>query len=173
MILVEVEDINLNMKKIFFLAILMVTFSCKKESETIKDVGTKDSTKRTTLDSIQIPTFDNAEKTAAFSIVPQDIQSVKGRAIFTQDGKTLFFFDQNSNVGNISIDGQKYVLDQVDFNENNYKLSGKEVQIEATGGAFNDAVSDCISGNFPEVKIDFKGKTLNLSNIAVQDCPAN
>ncbi|MEC5158560.1 hypothetical protein [Chryseobacterium sp. MP_3.2] len=161
------------MKKILLLAILMTVFSCKKESETIEGAAAKDSTRMTTLDSIQIPTFDNAEPIVAFSIVPQEVSSEKGRVIFTQKGQVIFYFDQNSSTGNINIDGQNYILDQTDFNENNYKLSGPDVKITATGGAFSDTTSECISGNFPDVKVTSKDKIVNLVNIEVKDCPAN
>jgi hypothetical protein len=161
------------MKKILYLAFLIIAVSCKKESSVNEGTVLKDSTGMGTLDSIHIPTIYNAENPAPFTVISQDLKSEKGRVIFTKEGGAVFFFDQNSSVGSISIDGQKYVLYQVDFNENNYKLSGKEVQIEATDGVFSDATGDCITGNFAEAKINFKGKTLNLTDITVQDCTAN
>ena len=158
-----------------FLAILLITslISCNKDKEKISDLVVKDSIRTSTFDSIQIPTFQNADQTAAFNIVPQTIASEKGRATFSKDGNVLFYFDQNSNNGTIKIDDKYYVLNAFDFNENNYKITGTEVSIEATNGDFKDNNSDCVAGVFPEVKVVLNDKTVNLTNIEVMDCPAN
>ena len=160
------------MKNIFAFLVFISLISCNKDKETVSDIVVKDSLRTSTFDSIQIPTFQNAELTAPFEIAPQNIQTEKGRAIFSKEGKVLFYFDQDLNSGTIKIDGKDYVLNQVDFNENNYKLSGKEVQIEATNGEFTDDNSECISGTFADAKVIFNQKTLNLTNLLLKDCPA-
>ncbi len=158
-----------------FLAILLITslISCNKDKEKISDLVVKDSIRTSTFDSIQIPTVENADQTAAFNIIPQTIASEKGRAIFSKDGNVLFYFDQNSNSGSIKIEGKDYVLNAFDFNENNYKITGTEVSIEASNGDFKDNNSDCVAGIFPDVKVVLGDKTVNLAKVEVLDCPAN
>ena len=153
--------------------ILIGLSSCEKDKETISETAISDSLRNSTLDSIEIPTLQNADQSAAFEIVSQNIPSAKGRAIFSKDGNVLFYFDQNSNTGNIKIEGKDYALIAFDFNENNYKITGTEVTIEASNGDFKDNNSDCVAGIFPDVKVVLGDKTVNLANIEVLDCPAN
>ena len=82
----------------------------------------------------------------------------------------LFYFDQNSNEGNIRIDGKDYALSQFDFTENNYSISGNGVEIEAANGDFKDEKNECMEGNFPEIKVSLDGKIVNLANITSEDC---
>ena len=160
------------MKKLLAILVITSLISCKKDKETVADIVVKDSLRTSTFDSIQIPTFQNADQKAAFEIAPQDIVSEKGRSVFSKDSKVLFYFDQNSEQGNIKIDGMDYVLNAFDFNENRYKITGPEVSIEATNGDFKDNDSDCVSGVFPTVKVVLKENTVNLTNVEVMDCPA-
>lgn len=157
------------MKKFLVLIICVVAVSCKKDKEVITNEAKSDSI--VTSDSLQNPTIENPDLSAAFQVVPQDIKMQKGRAVFKQSGKVLFYFDQNSNNGVIQIDQKKYNLNQFDFTENNYEISGEGVKIEASNGDFKDATSDCVSGNFPEVSVSVGGKKVNLTNMEVQDCP--
>lgn len=158
------------MRNILPLIIFVVFISCTKEKEAISEQKISDNVV-STVDSIQIPTIENPYQSSAFIIIPQDISPEKGRAVFSQNGKTLFYFDQNSNKGLIRIDGKDYLLDRFDFNENNYAVFGSGVVIEATNGDFKSGTGDCVSGEFPEVKVTVNGKALNLANITVQDCP--
>lgn len=143
--------------------------SCKKDKENVSEKIVVDSS-HSVLDSIQIPTFENADN-VAFQITPQNISVEKGKAVFKQNGNVLFYFDQNSNEGNIRIDGKDYTLNQFNFTENNYAISGSGVEIEATNGDFKDRAGDCVEGDFPEVKVSLKDKVVKLTNITAQDCP--
>lgn len=158
------------MKNILPLLIYAVLISCTKEKETVTDHKISDSISLA-ADSTKIPKIENPDYSGVFEITPQNVSSGKGRAVFVQNGKTLFYFDQNSNKGNVKIDGKDYALDRFDFNENNYSLYGDGVEIEATNGDFKSGNGDCVSGDFPEVKVTVNGETLNLANINVQDCP--
>lgn len=149
----------------------MSLVSCKKDSDKLSENAKSDSVRTTTLDSIQISTFKDPDYSGPFEVIPQNIVSEKGRTIFTNQGKVLFFFDQNLNRGIINIDGKKFALKEFDFSENNYSISGDGVSIEATNGDFKDTANDCIKGNFPEVKVSFNNETLTLTNVEVQDCP--
>lgn len=157
------------MKKIFVIIICTLAISCKKDKEVISNQSKSDSV--LIADSLQNSTIENPNHSAAFEVVPQDVKMQKGRAIFKQAGKVLFYFDQNSNSGVIQIDQNKYNLSKFDFTENNYEISGDGVKIEASNGDFKDAASDCVSGNFPEISVSVGGKTVNLTNVEVQDCP--
>lgn len=149
--------------------IFSAVLSCKKDKESLVQ-NDADSTK-SVLDSMQIPAFKNTEESVAFKIIPQNITSEKGRAIFKQNGNVLFYFDQNSNEGNIRIDGKDYPLNRFNFTENNYSISGSGVEIEATNGDFKDGKDDCIEGDFQEVKVSLNDKIVNLTNITAEDCP--
>lgn len=158
------------MKNILPLIVFAALVSCKKDVEPIAQLSKPDSAS-IVADSSSAVNIENPEYSGVFNVIPQDISAEKGRAIFTQDGKTLFYFDQNSNKGIIRIDEEDYSLDRFDFNENNYSLYGNNVEIEATNGDFKDTTGDCVYGDFSDVKISLNGKTLNLTNIKVQDCP--
>ena len=157
------------MKKLFFVLTIITLVSCKKDKEIISDKIVVDSTKSIT-DSLQLPELRNPDKSVAFQILPQNIASENGRTIFKQNGNVLFYFDQNSNEGNIRIDGKDYALTQFDFTENNYSISGNGVEIEAANGDFKDEKNECMEGNFPEIKVSLDGKIVNLANITSEDC---
>lgn len=145
--------------------------SCKKDKEVISDHSNVDSSASIISDSLQNPTIQNPDQPVAFELAPQNINSQKGRTLFTQNGKVLFYFDQNSNTGNVRIDGKDYPLNQFEFSENNYSISGNQVKIEASNGDFGDETSDCVQGNFPEISISVLNEKVNFSNVTVQDCP--
>ena len=157
------------MKNLFFVLTIITLVSCKKDKEIISDKIVVDSTKSIT-NSLQLPELRNPDKSVAFQILPQNIASEKGRTIFKQNGNVLFYFDQNSNEGNIRIDGKDYALSQFDFTENNYSISGNGVEIEAANGDFKDEKNECMEGNFPEIKVSLDGKIVNLANIKSEDC---
>jgi len=158
------------MRNILSLIAFAALVSCKKDVEPIVQIS-KENPQSKVADSSSVLKIENPEYSGVFNVIPQDISADSGRAIFTQEGKTLFYFDQNSNKGIIKIDGKDYALDRFDFNENNYSLYGNNVEIEATNGDFKEMTGDCVNGEFTEVKITVNGKTLNLPNIKVQDCP--
>ena len=160
------------MKDMIPLLTFAVLISCAKEKETVIAQQAPDSVSQYLIDSAQSPTMRNAEYSVPFVIVPIEIAPQQGRSVFTQSGKTLFYFDQNANKGLIRIDGKDYNLDRFDFNENNYSLYGSGIVIEASNGDFKEMTGDCLYGVFPEVKVSLNGKVLNLSNINLQDCPA-
>lgn len=157
--------------KILTLLIFTTVLACKNDQEVISENKISNDQELVTIDSTQNTVIKNPVAAAVFEIVPQEISAGKGRSVFTQNGKTLFYMEQNSNKGSIKIDGKDYTLNSYDFNENNYTLSGNEVKIEATNGDFKDQTGDCVNGIFPDVKVTLNGKVLNLSNVNVQDCP--
>ena len=160
------------MKNTLHFITFAVLFSCVKENDKVSTQNITQNVELSATDSSKTAVIKNPDYSPAFEITPQDISPEQGRSVFTQNGKTLFYFDQNSNKGIINIDGKNYDLTRFDFNENNYTLSGNGVSIEASNGDFKDMVSDCVYGIFPQVKVAMDGKILNLTNISLQDCPA-
>ncbi len=152
------------------LLLLAVLISCKKDKQNISDQQVVDSA-TLKIDSSEIPTMKNPDQSAAFELAPQNISAEKGRALFSQNGKVLFYFDQNSNTGNVRIEGKDYSLNKFEFSENNYSITGNGVKIEAEDGDFKDDSSDCVQGVFPYVKVFLNDKNVNLTNISVKDCP--
>ncbi len=157
------------MKRILPLLLLTILMGCKKDQDKVTDVKKNDSA--ALADSSHVAEISNPGFAAPFIVNPLDVVPAKGKAVFTEDGKTVFYFDQNENKGKIRIDGKDWELNSYDFNENNYTLSGAEIKIEATDGEFRDQTGDCVYGVFPEVKVTLNGKVLNMNNISVQDCP--
>ena len=158
------------MKKFLVLMVCVVAISCKKDKEVLTNQSGSDSIV-VVPHSLPNPTIENPDQSAAFEVVPQDVKATKGRAIFSQNGKVLFYFDQNSNTGNVRIEGKDYPLNKFEFSENNYSITGNGVKIEAEDGDFKDDSSDCVQGIFSEVKVSLNDKNVNLTNISVKDCP--
>ena len=111
------------MKNTIHLITFAVLFSCVKENDKVIVQNSTQNVEFSANDSTQT-VMPDAEYSPAFKIVPQDVSPEQGKSVFTQSGKTLFYFDQNSNKGTINIDGKDYSLTRFDFNENNYTLSG-------------------------------------------------
>lgn len=153
-------------------ALFFTVVSCTKDSETVKsDVVVSDQNSLAIEDSVNTDTISTPDNIPPFKVIPQDISAQKGLTVFTSNGNSLFYFDMNANKGLVKIDDQDIELNRADFNENNYSLFGEGVSIQATNGDFGEMLNGCISGTFPEVKIIYNGKTLNLAQVGVQDCP--
>ena len=150
--------------------ILTLIISCKKDKEVITNQKNPDIA-NLAIDSAQVLNIENPDYSGVFVVNPQNIDVNKVGTIFYQNGNALFYFDQNASKGNIKIDGKDYALNQLDFNENNYTLSGENLEIEAENGDFEDQTTDCIHGKFPVVKVTLNGKSLNIPSMTVQDCP--
>ena len=90
------------MKNFLPIIALAVLVSCKKDVEHVTQVSQQNS-ENTISDSTTNSNIENPEYSGVFNVIPQDISAEIGRAIFTQEGKTLFYYDQNSNQGIIKI----------------------------------------------------------------------
>lgn len=152
-------------------ASLALIISCNKKEETVDNQVSKVE-ETAEIDSSNV-VIDSVENFNIKKVQPLNIDAKRGRAVFTVDNSTIFYFDLNENKGSITLDGKIYQLDKADFTENNYFLSGKGISIEATNGDFGEMVSDCVYGTFPEVKISAGDTPIILKKIKVQDCPAN
>ena len=146
----------------FFLLLLCLN-SCKKEEKITQNPTTKDS-----LNIVKDPLSANVPLT----VVPLNIFADKGKTVFSQDKRTMFFFDTQSNTGEININGKTYALDLLNFTDNEYHISGKDVKITATEGDFKEKTGDCLYGKFAGVKVELNNQEVILKDISVQDCPA-
>lgn len=146
----------------FFLLLLCLN-SCKKEEKITQNSTTKDS-----LNIVKDPLSANVPLT----VVPLNIFADKGKTVFSQDKRTMFFFDTQSNTGEININGKTYALDLLNFTDNEYHISGKDVKITATEGDFKEKTGDCLYGKFAGVKVELNHQEVILKDISVQDCPA-
>ena len=153
------------MKKIIWIYLLFFgLISCKKEPVTA-DRSTHDSL---LADSATISSPDHPQ---AFTVGTLDDQPAPGKTVFTENGKTFLTFDTNANTGIILINSKKVQLTAIDFVENQYKISGKDIRITAENGDFEETSGNCTTGNFPEINITYRGEAIMLKNIRVQDCP--
>ena len=150
---------------IFLIAILVI--SCKKEAAISENTNINQ-------DSVRIPdslNIESADNPNAFRVETIADKADVGKVIFTENGKTILSFDTQSNTGKIKLNGKEYPLNNLNFSENNYEISGSAIQITAEDGHFQEMVSDCNYGTFPEFKIKFNNQEVKLANIKVQDCP--
>ena len=146
-----------------FIVFIFCLNSCKKDEKI-----TQNSTEK---DSLNIGK-DSVSSNLPLTVVPLNMFADKGKTVFSQDKKTMFFFNTQSNTGEININGKTHSLDVLSFTDNEYHISGKDVKITATEGDFKDMTGDCLFGNFPEVKVEFNNQQVILKDISVQDCPA-
>lgn len=163
------------MKVIFLTALVPLTLlSCQKE-EKIND-ATEITQKQTTTTGTTTTTpitaeVKRAEATATLSVEPLDEAADLGKAIFSQNDKVMISFNSVSQKGKIKINGKEYALTKLTFSDNNYEISGNGITITANNGNFQEMVSDCTYGTFPEVMVKLNGKTTVLKDVKVQDCP--
>lgn len=124
-------------------------------------------------DSVEVKKNLGLSENIGLKIEPLEVSATIGKTVFSgQDKKTLFYFDTQSNNGEIKINGKSYALDLLNFTDNEYHISGNGVKITATEGDFKEMKGDCLYGKFPEVKVEIEDQQVILKNIAVQDCPA-
>lgn len=162
------------MKKIFLIiAVGIVASSCKKD-EKVTEVKTSenptinmDSTK--IVDSLTVAPQQDPD---AFSVDPlTDEGAALGKVIFQRNNDVILSYSMDAGKGKIKLQGKEYTLDKLTFSENNYEISGSGIKITAENGNFQEMVSDCAYGNFPEISVTQNNHTVKLTNIKVQDCP--
>lgn len=144
-------------KSLTFIALLFILFSCdKKEAVNTENTPAEITS---TDQSIRIKALTEPSK--------------QGSVVFKRNNLVMFSFDNLSQTGKIIIDEKEYELNELTFSENNYIINGPQIKIIAENGNFKEMASDCIYGNFPNINISVNNENINLSNIDVQDCPAN
>lgn len=148
-----------------FCLLFLCLNSCKKDEKIVENTAKNDS--------VVFKKNSGSSENLGLKIEPLKVSADVGKTVFfSQDKKTLFYFDTQSNTGEIKINGKSYALDMLNFTDNEYHISGDGVKITATEGDFKEMTSDCLYGNFPEVKVEIENQKIILKNISVQDCPA-
>lgn len=164
------------MKKIFLtLTVATVLLSCKKEEKVTENTAVSD---QSVLQADSVKTADSAtaiapqQDPAAFTIDALSGESAGlGKVIFQRNNEIILVYNLEANKGKIKLQGKEYTLDKLTFSENNYEISGNGIKILAENGNFQEVVSDCSYGTFPEISVTQQNHTVKLSDIKVQDCP--
>ena len=96
-----------------------------------------------------------------------------GQVTFFQNEQTIFYYNLRSHDGKIALGGQEYVLNEFSYNPSSesYKLSGENIEIDASNCFYGQSDSDCAYGKFSLVTITFNDKVLKLEGVSMQDCP--
>jgi hypothetical protein len=155
------------------LSLTLIITSCQENSttQTENSVASSDSLKKEIVDSSSLNATDTASSTS-LTITPLEIEGDLGQITFTQNGKTIFYYDLESKKGKVNLGGKEYALDKYNFNSGTYKLSGSNVNISAPNAKYKESEGgDCNYGKFAEVTITSGAETLKLKNVEVQDCP--
>ena len=119
----------------------------------------------------KIDSTDNNDK--SLLITPQN-EGGPGKVSFSQNDKTLFYFEKESQKGAIIINGNKYILNKCDAegtsSRGSYKLFGNGITITALNCKYKDEGGDCFHGKCPEVIITLNGASKTIKNISIMDC---
>lgn len=165
------------MRHIFIIAISLLAISCgnhdKKQEEVI--AKKQDSIPPTPVNKSDNMQVDNATvpKTSLL-LTPQNISGNLGQVTFSQNDKTVFFYNLKTKKGTVVLNGAPQTLDKFAFDSKtlSYNLSGGTVTINAPNGKFKENKGeDCNYAKFSTVIISMGADTLKVNNVDVQDCP--
>lgn len=182
-------------KTVIFGAIIMaacILVGCGPKDSTSKEMELKEKEKELALKEQELSSREQAlreqeksleekpnqltktEEKKTLSINPQNTEGSLGQVTFSQNGKTLFYFEKKPQKGKIVINGTDYVLNKLLFNSSNasYTISGSKVKITASNCKYNDDMAgDCSYGKFSNVLITLDGISTTIKNVDLQDCP--
>lgn len=144
--------------------------------------GSKDTKEKPAAPAEPLPVNSNDNTKQDNSGIPktvlslgtQDVSGDLGQITFTQNEKTVFFYNLKSKKGTVVLNGAPQTLDQYSFDSKtgSYTLSGSTVTINAPDCKFRvNKGEDCNYGQFSAVTIAMGKDTLTVNNVAVQDCP--
>lgn len=156
---------------ILYAAFTLLFLGCKQDKPVQTSEKSETAQQQSTADSAAVPQIGPAENPDALKIEPIAEDAAIGKTIFTQNGQVVIAFNTDNQQGKIKINGKDYPLNKLTFSENSYEIKGEGITITAENGDFQDMVSDCTYGNFPKININLNGKTAQLTDIKVQDCP--
>jgi hypothetical protein len=111
----------------------------------------------------------------ALQISPLDDSGDLGQVTFSQNEKTVFYYNLNSKKGKVKLNDKEYILDRYSFDSNSgsYTLSGNGVSISAPDCKYDaPGEGDCGYGKFSTVIIKLGTGILKLTKVEIQDCPA-
>ena len=130
----------------------------RKEKDAVKTMATADTSKNN---------FNQEATSQPLVLTPLKIDGNIGYVTFSQNNKTVFYFDAASKKGKINLNGVEYILTKM---EGSYKLTGGNVNITTTKGKWEEMESDCGYGKSLVVTINMGTRILKLNNVEVQDC---
>lgn len=157
----------------FIIIISVFLFSCGEN----KEPSTKDpqgASAKVPGDSAQQHKDTTLATPATLAINTQDVAGNLGQVTFSQNDKTIFYYDQKTKKGKVVLNNTDYVLNKYTFdgNSSSYQLSGDNVTISAPKCKYKKQNGeDCSYGTFADVTITQGTSVLVLHNVAVQDCP--
>lgn len=162
---------------ILIIAISLFAISCGNHDNKAKETvpGKKDSVPGIVVNKADNMQVDNATvpKTSLL-LTPQDVSGNLGQVTFSQNDKTVFFYNLKTKKGTVVLNGAPQTLDNFAFDSKtlSYNLSGGTVTINAPNGKFKENKGeDCGYGNFSTITIAMGADTLKVNNVDVQDCP--
>lgn len=165
-----------NFSFILFISLLLI--SCtqndkkQKESEQKAEIVEKQKDAEPTV--INSDTIAAVDKVTALAISPLDIEGDMNQVTFSQQEKTLFYYNLKSKKGKIKLNGNEYILTKyaVNSTSGSYILTGDKVSIVAPNCKYAASEGgDCNYGKFAVVTITLGAGNLKLNKVDVQDCP--
>jgi hypothetical protein len=157
----------------FIVIISVFLFSCGEN----KEPSTKDpqgASAKTPGDTAQQRKDTTAATVTTLTINTQNVDGNLGQATFSQNDKTVFYYDQKTKKGKVVLNNTDYVLNKYTFDgkTSSYQLSGDNVTITAPNCKYKKQNGeDCLYGTLADVTITQGTAVLVLHNVAVQDCP--
>ncbi|MBL0202363.1 MAG: hypothetical protein IPP81_20060 [Chitinophagaceae bacterium] len=131
-----------------------------KETNSVKTTATVDTIKKNlSQEAVSEPLV----------LTPLKVDGDIGNVTFSQNNKTVFYYDAKSKKGKINLNGAEHILTKMEMN-GSYKLSGSNVNITTTRGKWEEMESDCGYGKSLVVTIKMGTQILKLNNVEVQDC---
>jgi hypothetical protein len=160
----------------FILLISVFLFSCGENKEpSNKDPQASAKAPGDTVQQHQDTTVATPAATAtALTISTQNVEGNLGQVTFSQNEKTVFYYDQKTKKGKVVLNNTDYVLNKYTFDgkSGSYQFSGDNVSISAPNCKYKKQNGeDCSYGTFADVTITQGTSILVLHNVAVQDCP--
>lgn len=157
------------MRHFIFLLVMITLFSCSQHDTNQKELSITEKATDTTTATVDTVKANLSEATTTQPLVLTPLQTSGdiGYVTFTQDGKTVFYYDAKSKQGKIILNGSEHTLTKID---GSYTLSGANVSITTTKGKWAPMESDCAYGKSLVATIKMGTQTLQLNNVEVQDC---
>lgn len=158
------------------LFVALIAFSCNSgKTEKEPAPAKNDTVPGTAVNKPDNMKVDNSTvPKTTLTLSPQEVSGNLGQVTFSQNNKTVFFYNLKTKKGTIVLNGTPQTLDKYSFDSKtfSYSLSGGTVTVTAPNGKFKENKGeDCGYGKFAMVNITMGTDTLNVNDVEVQDCP--
>ena len=153
-------------------AVCLLLTACTKETKQERTDFSKEHDMTALADSTSpLPEIKPSGSADALRVEPVAGEAGLGKTLFTQNGQPIIVFNTDTQTGTVKLSGKEYALNQLTFSENSYEIKGDGVTLTASNGDFQEMVSDCGYGTFPEVVIKAGSQEVKINDVKVQDCP--